>query len=530
HELRTPLNTVIGLAEALQEEVYGVLNDEQLQAIENVEESGRHLLALINDILDLAKIEAGRLDLELAPVSVQAVCEASLRLVRQTAHQKRLHTSFSFDEPVTIPADERRLKQVLVNLLSNAVKFTPEGGKIGLEVKADRECEAVHFAIWDTGIGIKPEDRPRLFTPFVQLDSALSRGYEGTGLGLSLVQRMVRLHGGGVAVESEPERGSRFIVSLPWPGAVSPALALAPAGGRVPRTGGGPFQQALIVEDSRVASDQLSRYLDALGVDSIVHSTGADAVERAVAIGADLVLLDLLLPDGLGWDVLAQLRSDSRTEAIPVVIVSVVDERSRGLAAGAADYLVKPVSAGQVQSAVRRLSTTAAQRSSLAATVIPVETDSSEPRPRVLLADDNENNIKVLADYLRVKGHEVIVARNGIEAIELVKGESPDVVLMDIQMPGMDGLEAIRRLRADAAHANVPIIALTALAMPGDRELCLAAGATDYLSKPVGLSLLARTIAYHLHQQPVSPTMPRSDRTPRSAVPPRGRANVETQN
>ena len=366
HELRTPLNAILGLAEALQEEVYGPLNERQRKSLYTIEESGRHLLAMINDILDVSKIEAGRVELQIGPVSVEAVCQASLRLITQSAHEKRLQVSATLDEAVrTIQADQRRLKQILVNLLDNAVKFTPEGGAIGLEVVGDAGREVVHFTVWDTGIGIPPEEMGRLFQPFVQLDSRLSRQYSGTGLGLTLVHHLADLHGGGVAVESELGKGSRFTVSLPW---------------------------------------------------------------RLTATGAE--------------------------EAIP-------PEPGEG-------------------------------------TVPP----PSRPHgPLLLLAEDSEESIAILSDYLRMMGYRTITARNGVEALRLAKVKKPDLILMDIQMPRMDGLEAIRRLRADAELVVVPIIALTALAMPGDRERCLEAGANDYLSKPVYLKELAQAIEVCLSQR-----------------------------
>lgn len=217
HELRTPLNAVLGMAESLQEEVYGPINDRQLKSLRTIEESGRHLLELINDILDLSKIGAGKVELEITAVSVESVCQASLRFIKQTAQRKRLKVSFLFDSSVTtIHADERRLRQILVNLLSNAVKFTSEGGSIGLEVEEDCEQHLAHFTVWDTGIGIAEEDLDRLFQPFVQLDASLSRKYQGTGLGLALVDNIVKMHRGSISVESEIGKGSRFTISLPW--------------------------------------------------------------------------------------------------------------------------------------------------------------------------------------------------------------------------------------------------------------------------------------------------------------------------
>ncbi len=367
HELRTPLNAILGSAEILQNEVFGPLTERQRRYAKNVEESGHHLLSLINDILDLSKIEAGKMVIELRSVSVEAVCEASLRMIKEMALKKQLKVTQKIDQDVTVlQADERRLKQILVNLLSNAVKFTSENGQLGLEVVGNLAQQVVHFTVWDTGIGIAPEDMRRLFRPFVQLDSSLSRQYAGTGLGLSLVSRMTELHGGGISVESQPGQGSRFTVSLPWP------------------------QSA--------------------------HTRG----------GAEA----------------------ARVKTGP--LLKTFNQKQK----------MKP--------------------------------------PCLLLADDNEANINLFQDFLQTQGFFVIVARNGVEAIERAQEEKPDLILMDIQMPGMDGLEAIRRLRVNTSPAQLPIIALTALAMPGDKESCLAAGANEYLSKPVNLEKLVQTIKTYL--------------------------------
>jgi PAS domain S-box-containing protein len=374
HELRTPLNAVLGLSEALQEEVYGPINDRQRRSLHNIAESGRHLLELINDILDLAKIGAGKLELEIEPAAVATICQASLRLIKQLAHAKQLSVELTIDPAATMLAvDARRLKQILVNLLSNAVKFTPAGGSIGLEVVGNPARQAVDLTVWDTGIGIAQDQMPKLFQPFVQLDSRLARQYEGTGLGLALVYRMVELHGGSVSITSELGQGSRFTVALPW------------------------------------------------------HSPNASAPAAA----------------------------------------AVVDPPHAPRAASTSTHAIAP--------------------------------------PLVLLAEDNEANITLIADYLGTCGYQVVVARNGAEAIARARETRPAIVLMDIQMPGMDGLEATRRMRTMDDLVDLPIIALTALAMPGDRERCLAAGANDYLSKPVSLrgldALIQQTLQAHSSQQ-----------------------------
>jgi PAS domain S-box-containing protein len=506
HELRTPLNAVLGLSEALQEEVYGPLNDRQRRSLHSIEESGRHLLELINDILDLAKIGAGKLELELEPSSIETICQASLRLIKQLAHEKRLSVDLTIDPAVTmLHVDARRVKQILVNLLSNAVKFTPEGGSIGLEVAGDTARQAVDLTVWDTGIGIAQDQMARLFQPFVQLDSRLARQYEGTGLGLALVYRMVELHGGSIGVTSAIDSGSRFTVALPWHTANAGAQARAPAAPDVAANERVSIRHVLVVEDSPTTADQIMRYLHELEIESVTVCDGVEVVALAIAEQPDLIILDLLLPNISGWDVLVLLKAAPRTLAIPVLIISVIDERPRGLELGAAEYLLKPVARTDLQRVLPMLAP--APRGSAIphaprATGTPAR---AIPPPLVLLAEDNEANITMIADYLGTCGYQVVVARNGAEAIARAREARPAIVVMDIQMPGMDGLEATRRIRAIADLVDLPIIALTALAMPGDRERCLAAGANDYLCKPVSLRgltiLIEHTLRPHSSQQ-----------------------------
>jgi PAS domain S-box-containing protein len=359
HELRTPLTSILGLSEALQEELKDFLEQRQLKALETIEKSGQHLLMLINNILDLSKIEAGKINLQQDELSVEDICHTSLLFIKKQAQAKQLRVSFSYNRAIkTIYADARRLKQILVNLLSNAVKFTPPGGAIGLEV--NREGSAIHLTVWDTGIGITSEQMRHLFRPFIQVDGSFTRPYQGTGLGLALVARLTELHGGSVSLESEFGKGSRFTISLP-----SQKAALAP----------------------------------------------------------------------------------SAVEALPAQAAEI--NKSGHL---------------------------------------------------ILLAEDNEANIFTISTYLETKGYRVIVARNGREAIKRTGEERPALIVMDIQMPEMDGLEAVRRLRADG-FAEIPIIALTALAMTGDRERCLAAGVNEYLTKPVSLKRLVRLIAAKLEEK-----------------------------
>ncbi len=512
HELRTPLNAVLGISEALQEGVYGPLNKKQVSSLGSIEESGRHLLSLINDILDLSKVEAGKLELQIVPVLVESICQASLRIVKQNAHKKRLKVHTSFDSAVTmIRADERRMKQVLVNLLSNAVKFTPEEGEIGIEVVGDRENKQVRITIWDTGIGIAEADLDRLFDPFVQLDSRLAREYTGTGLGLSLVARMMDLHEGTVSVQSELGAGSRFMITFPWQG---DEIEVDGEGGvdytDIPNFSA--LRYVLLVEDSPTATAQLTRYLREVGVDALPQPRGSGALEQAIKVQPDMIVLDILLPDVSGWDILAALKGEERTKDIPVIVVSVIDEREKGMASGATACLLKPIKRLELYEVLRHVVAqkkmdqvveTAVSDENVVAEGANGDRDTVVPptqKTRLLLAEDNEHNITTFSSYLNAKGFDVTVVRNGVEAVAYAKSERPHLIIMDIQMPQMNGLDAIRHIRADASTKNIPIIAVTALAMPGDEEACMQAGANAYLSKPVSLAGLVGTIEAQLIQ------------------------------
>ncbi|MDX2215160.1 MAG: response regulator [Oculatellaceae cyanobacterium bins.114] len=495
HELRTPLNSILGLTEVLLEEVFGSLSDRQRQFLQTIEQSGQHLLALINDILDLSKIESGKMKIELGSVSLDSVCHSSLNFVREQARYKEIRLTCTIDATISeIEADERRLMQVLVNLLSNAVKFTPNGGRVQLGVKMNVPQQAVEFQVMDTGIGIAPENLNQIFQPFIQVDSSLSRHYDGTGLGLPIVRRIVDLHGGSIRVESEVGRGSCFTVIFPWhPMSAQPDLpASKPLLNQIE------IHNVLVVEDSSPAASQIKQYLAEIGATSVIHPVGKGALSVALRIQPDVIVLDILLPDCSGWEVLSELKAHSQTQSIPVVVISVVDDRPRSLNRGAIEHLLKPLSRQQFYQALNRLFANVQSPSPEIALIIAAAELAN--RPKVLLAEDNEANITVLLNYLEAHNFQVLLARSGIEAVQMAKQHQPDVILMDIQMPDMDGLEATRQIRADRQINAIPIIALTALAMPGDLERCLEAGANDYFTKPVKLKQLLDRIMQYLSQ------------------------------
>ncbi|CAN1213338.1 hypothetical protein TUMEXPCC7403_24245 [Tumidithrix helvetica PCC 7403] len=502
HELRTPLNAILGMSEGLQEEVFGEINERQQKAIALIERSGRHLLELINDILDVSKIEAGKLELDISAVSVHQLCEASLAFVRQQAIQKSigLHTDIQENLGIVL-CDDRRMKQVLLNLLNNAIKFTATGGSVTLVVKQEvsetnsasgEPTEQLNLSVIDTGIGIAAQDIDKLFKPFVQIDASLNRKYAGTGLGLTLVKQIVELHGGTIAVQSEPGKGSCFTVRIPLLRKLASETISQPLPAYRPPLS--PENDlVLIVEDSTAASDQFTRYLHELGMESFIHPRGEGTIEETLRIQPALIILDILLPNQSGWETLAQLKAHPKTKDIPVVVVSVIDERSHGLALGAAEYLVKPITREQLYTVVEKLRHPSVKQTPVLI-VVPEPNDS----PLILIAEDNQANIDTFSSYLESSGYRVILARNGLEAVNLATVQHPNLILMDIQMPVMDGLEAIRQIRANSQLTSIPIVALTALAMSGDREICLAAGANDYLSKPIKLKHLLGVIQQSL--------------------------------
>jgi PAS domain S-box-containing protein len=486
HELRTPLTGILGMAEVLLYTNYGELSERQRKAVTNIENSGRHLLDLINDILDISKIEADKLELQVEPAVLDDICQASLQLVKGLAHKKSQHIRLTMDPTgIALRCDARRVKQILVNLLSNAVKFTPEQGTLGLEVIGDANAQIVQMTVWDNGIGIAEQDLPKLFQPFVQLDSSLARQQAGTGLGLALVARLTALHGGSVTVDSAPGIGSRFTIAIPWHETTPVWDALD--GAHEPELVG---QHVLTVEDNELDAARLTRFLKVNGIENIVHSQGEGAVERATVAQPSVILLDINLPDASGWEVLAKLKANAQTAAIPVVITSVEEDRVRANALGAAGYLVKPISPSELRTVLERAQTPVTPRE-------PVMVIANmQTGPVVMVVDDNQVNIDTLTDFLEANNFRIVSSHSGLEFMDRVSTVRPDIVLMDIQMPGMDGLETTRRLRThvDPGLATIPVIALTALAMSGDRERCIAAGANEYMSKPMRLAELLATI------------------------------------
>jgi signal transduction histidine kinase len=345
HELRTPLNAVIGFSEVLLERMFGDLNERQEEYLRDILNSGKHLLELLNEILDLSKVEAGRMELDLSVFSLRGTIEHAIALVRERAALHGIAVTLEMDPNLDlIESDELRFKQVMLNLLSNAVKFTPNGGRVA--VRAVRTDHRLSVTVTDSGIGIPPEDRERIFESFQQGRRGSSRE-EGTGLGLTLCRRIVTLMGGTMSLQTEVGVGSTFGFTVPLRVASVSVTPDHPDDHLDP--------VVVVVDDDRASLDLMSAYLAGHGVRVVRARDGKEGLEAVRRLRPVAMLLDILLPGIDGWEVLEELRADPETQALPVIIASIVDERSRGLAAGAADYLVKPVGRDELLGALRRL-------------------------------------------------------------------------------------------------------------------------------------------------------------------------------
>ena len=450
HELRTPLNAIIGFSEVLLERMFGELNERQDDYLRDIWSSGKHLLELLNDILDLSKIEAGQMVLSRSKFAVRESLDYCLSMVRERALQQRVLLSLDVDPEIgLLDADRLRFRQVVLNLLSNAVKFTPEGGRV--DVRAFVRGQDLVVLVADTGVGVQAEDRERIFDSFQQ-GTHSSEQVEGTGLGLTLSKRILELHGGRIWVESEAGKGSTFGIALPA-GSEEPAMEPAPQAGITLDPALGPRPTVVVVEDDRRSFDLLRVYLEAAGARVVSAGDGEEGLDTVRRLNPAGVVLDILLPGIDGWEVLAQLKADPGTAAIPVIVVSMLDERGRGFALGATEYLVKPVGKEQLLAALYR------------AAAMP------EQKHMVVAIDDDPLAIELVRASLEPEGWTVLGAATGQEGLALIRERKPSAVLLDLLMPGMDGFEVVEALRADPDTKSVPVVILTSKSMtPQDKE------------------------------------------------------------
>jgi PAS domain S-box-containing protein len=491
HELRTPLNAIIGFSEVLRDGLIGDMTDQQRRFVSDIFSSGEHLLSLINDILDLSKVEAGKMTLDLEPVQVSSLFVNSLSIIREKAANRHIRLGMEAAETLgSIQADARKVKQIVYNLLSNAVKFTTEGGHVTLRADrvsrvevghlsgswmgrsfplADSEfTEFLQVSVTDNGIGISPEGLERLFKPFSQIDSGLARRFEGTGLGLAMVKLLTELHGGTVAVASAVGEGSCFTVWLPLrvPEEAQLTSAKAPAVSNFEALAG--VRTAMVVEDDLKSADLIRVQLEAEGF-RVLHATSAEAaLVLAVQQPLSLITLDIVLPNMDGWDFLSRLKQLPDLRRIPVVIISSPADRNKGFALGAAAVIQKPLTRQDLYETLVDLG------------LFPV---SEGHMLKVLVVDDDANAVKLIADRILDLASTVLRAYGGREAIDTARRERPDLIVLDLMMPEVNGFDVVEALQLDPDTARIPILVVTAKRVTLEDRAKLSGHVTTIIEK-----------------------------------------------
>ena len=502
HELRTPLNSVMALSHVLMRQAADKLTAEELNYLGIIERNGRRLLTLINDILDLAKIEAGKMDVNPKPFSLKTTVENILESMAPLAAEKGI--ALTGELPSRFPlleSDEARVHQILQNIIGNAVKFTDQGG---VTVSLSSDAEAVWVEVADTGIGIPEADLPYIFNEFMQVDGSASRRHEGTGLGLAISAKATHLLGGSIAVESAPGAGSRFTVTLPlrWrypkaqrnpPPSVPPHLIVA-----------GPKKEAsrlLLVEDNEAAILQVRSVLESDGHLVDVARGGREALDYVRTTIPDGIVLDLMMPGIDGFAVLEEVRGSDSTRRIPVLILTARDLTPDDFKRLSANNVQQLVQKGDIDRdnllgkvrAMLGIGRDRNPRSPVGHSALP-EAAGSDRMATILIVEDNPDNLTTVRAVLKAGGYRIVEARDGEAGIAAAKRERPDLILLDLALPLLDGLAVARRLKSDDATAHIPVVALTARAMKGDREDVLKAGCDDYVAKPIDIDGFTATV------------------------------------
>ncbi|MBF0233135.1 MAG: response regulator [Desulfamplus sp.] len=439
HELRTPLNSVMALSRVLIMQAKAKLSPEEGNYPEIIERNGKNLLALINDILDLSKIEAGRMDVNPQPFSLAMTLENIVESITPIAAEKqiKIHQEIPEDLPL-LESDEIRVSQILQNLIGNGVKFT-DTGNVTASVQSDKEKIAVR--ITDTGIGIAENDLPYIFDEFRQVDGSSSRRHEGTGLGLAIARKAARMLGGDITVTSTPGKGSTFTLTLPivWQGL---APVYEPIVSREPSTVKPAHKTILVVDDEPAMGSMISRYLLQEGYNTLTATSGSEALQLAARERPFAITLDIIMPDMDGWEVLQQLKKNPETCDIPTIIVSVSEEKETGFALGAVGYVSKPVSRKQLISEIQKI---------------------GKPQARsIMIVDDNDLDRQNIRQIIEAEGLDSIEAEDGAACLELIKKQVPDVLVLDLMMPEPDGFTVLKEIRSNPATRDLPVIVVTA--------------------------------------------------------------------
>jgi adenylate cyclase len=483
HELRTPLNAIIGVTEILQEDARELNHEDQIEPLDRIQRAARHLLALINDILDLSKIEAGKMELVLESFPIGAMIDDVTQTVEPIASKNGNRIVADYPAAIgSMHADQMRVRQTLMNLVSNASKFTSNGT---VTVSASRrptgEGERIEFVVADTGIGMTREQVAKLFQEFSQADSSTTRKYGGTGLGLAISRRFCQMMGGDISVESESGQGSRFIVALPARvgDADAPARAAEPARPRsaAPLPGAAPL--VLVVDDDRTVREVIGRYLERDGFAFAEAEGGREALRLARELKPAAITLDIAMPDLDGWTVLAAIKGDPMLCDIPVVLVTIVDEKNRGFSLGASEYLVKPVDRDTLVGVLRRL--------------------SAPPGEPILVVDDEESSRSSLRLALEQAGWAVEEADNGRVALARLEEARPSAILLDLMMPEMDGFEFLDKIRHHEKWRAIPVVVITARDITAEDRARLN-GRIESIVQKVGQADMLRQIRSELEQ------------------------------
>jgi signal transduction histidine kinase/DNA-binding response OmpR family regulator len=461
HELRTPLNAVLGFSDLLADESYGPLNDRQRRYVGHIHTGGKHLLSLISDILDLSKIEAGRMELAIESLRVEPIFGEVLSVMQPLADKKSQSLSKNSTPGLVVRADSTRFKQVLMNLLGNAIKFTPRGGSI--ELGAHLVGGRVRVAVRDNGPGIPPAEQQRIFEAFYRLRES-GKKTEGTGLGLAITNRLVELHGGELTLDSEVGKGSCFYFSLPVATVMQDTLPHPPRADRTRVR----LPRVLIIEDDRAAAQLIQTQLISAGYEARVCQEPQNALELAVEFQPGAITLDIVMKPKNGWEVLSQLKRDPRTSPIPLIVVSMVDQPGMGALLGADEYLVKPVDKTTLLAALERRAR--------------MQPSAKRTRP-ILVVEDDIASREFIVEMLTAQGYAVATASDGAQARAQVAANKPELVILDLVLPEASGFELLGEWRASPRTADLPVFILTNKDLTPEEHRFLRATAESLLLK-----------------------------------------------